>query len=130
MFLLCCPYQGFGDENYIPQNETKNFPHLSRNHGANLQPHFTQISTINVSYVINISDESTEGCVAQQQRHDLTPITVARNDNVQDINIYHIINPLSLHLNGPYFHQRTYVIPSAITINSGLDYANMYTTTE
>ena len=50
--------QGFGDENYIPQNETKNFPHLSRNHGANLQPHFTQISTINASSVINISDKS------------------------------------------------------------------------
>ena len=76
--------------------------------------------------VKNQSNQSTEGCVAQQQRHALTLIKVARNENVQDRNIYHIINPLSPHVNVPYSNQRTDVVPSAITMKSGLDYANMY----
>ena len=81
---------------------------------------------MNASYVINIYDQSVEGCIAQQQRHALTRITIARNDNVQDRNIYNRINPLSPHVNVPYFRQRRDVIPSSITMNSGLDYANMY----
>ena len=57
---------GFGYENYISQNETRNFHQSSSNHAANLQPHFTQISAINASSVINISNQSVEGFVAQQ----------------------------------------------------------------
>ena len=59
-----------------------NFPQSSSNHPTNLELHFTQISTINGSTIINISDQIVEGCVSQQQRHALTPITVAWNDNV------------------------------------------------
>ena len=51
--------QGFGDENYIPQNETINFPQSS-NHAVNLQPNFSQILTINASSIINISYQSAE----------------------------------------------------------------------
>ena len=103
-----------------------NFPQSSSNHPTNLELHFTQIWTINGSTIINISDQIVEGCVSQQQRNALNPITVARNDNVHDRNIYHIINHLSPHVNVPYFRQRTNVIPSPITMNSGLDYENMY----
>ena len=56
----------------------------------------------------------------------MTPITVVGNGNVQDRIIYHGINPLSPHVNVPYFPRRKYVILYAITMNSSLDYANMY----
>ena len=56
----------------------------------------------------------------------MTPIKVAGNSNVKDRNIYHRINPLSPHVNVPYFPQRKDVIHSSITMNSSLDYENMY----
>ena len=43
--------------------------------------------------VTNQSNQSVEGCVPQQQRKPLTPNIVALNDNVQDRNVFHRINP-------------------------------------
>ena len=56
---------------------------------------FPQISVIGDVAVTNQSNKSGKGCVFQQQRHRLTPNIVVGNDNVQDIIVYHRINPIS-----------------------------------
>ena len=87
---------------------------------------FPQISVIDDVAVTNQSNKSGKGCVSQQQMYHLTPNIVARNDNGQDRIVYHRINPISQNVTILNLPQRTYLIPSATTMNFVFDNANMY----
>ena len=67
--------------------------------------------------VTNQSNKSGKRCVSQQQRHRLTPNIVAGNDNVQDIIIYHRINPISQNVTIPKVPQRIDLILVSTTMN-------------
>ena len=87
---------------------------------------FLQISVIDDVAVTNQSNKSGKGCVSQQQRHRLTPNIVVGNGNVQDIIVYHRINPISQNVTIPNLTQRTDPIPTTTTMNFVLDKTNMY----
>ena len=86
---------------------------------------FPQIFVIDDVVVTNQSNKSGKGCVSQQQRHRLTPNIVVGNDNVQDIIVYHRINPISQNVTIPKVPQRIDLIPVSTTMNFVLDNANM-----
>ena len=82
---------------------------------------FPQRFVIDDVVVTNQSNQSGKNCVAQQQRHRLTPNIVEGNDNVQDRIVCHRINPISQNVTISNLPQRTDPIPTATTMNFLLD---------